>query len=164
MGLGDAAHAIITRGLTCGQTTACEFGTSITAGPFTLYCINPAVPQGSGGAGVGYTPYVARPLQPGEIAQLYQPLPDYQQYYVVPRDQEAEYLRRFLPVMITMKFGNVDVEKQYMVPYHRARVIFNTVSVINATRDRMSASVSNLKRITSRAVVVVTNFVLRRSE
>lgn len=159
---GNAAHAIITKGLTCGQTTACENGTMLTAGPFTLFCVNPAVdPVGGGG---GYTPYVTRPLQPGEIAQLYQPLPDHQQYYVVPREQEAEYLRRFLPVMITMKFGNVEVEKQYVVPQARARVIFNTVSVVNATRDRMYASVRNLKRVATRAVVTVTNFVLRRSE
>lgn len=163
MGQGDAAHAIITKGLTCGQTTACEYGTSMTAGPFTLYCINPFPIPGSGGPGAGGS-YVTRPLQPGEIAQLYQPLPDWQQYYIVPRDQEAEYLRRFLPVMITMKFGNVEVEKQYMVPTERARAIFKSVSVVNATRDRMSAAVHNLKRVTTRAVVVVSNFVLRRSE
>ena len=66
--------------------------------------------------------------------------------------------------MITMSFGNVEVEKQYMVPTERARAIFKSVSVINATRDRMSAAVSNLKRVTTRAVVVVSNFVLRRSE
>ena len=66
--------------------------------------------------------------------------------------------------MITMKFGNVEVEKQYMVPMERARAIFKSVTVLNATRDRMSAAVSNLKRVTSRAVVVVSNFVLRRSE
>ena len=163
MGTGDAAHAIITKGLTCGQTTACEFGTSITAGPFTLYCINPA-PIGGGGPGGAGGSYVARPLQPGEIHHLYQPLPDWQQYYIVPRDQEAEYLKRFLPVMITMKFGNVDVEKQYMVPTERARAIFKSVSVVNATRDRISASAGNLKRVAIRAIVTVSNFVLRRSE
>jgi len=161
MGTGDAAHAIITRGLTCGQTTACEYGTSMTAGPFTLYCINPFPIPGSGGPGGGY---ITRPLQPGEIHHLYQPLPDWQQYYVVPRDQEAEYLKRFLPVMITMSFGNVEVEKQYMVPTERARAIFKSVTVLNATRDRMSATAGNLKRIANRAIVTVTNFVLRRSE
>jgi hypothetical protein len=163
MGTGDAAHAIITKGLTCGQTTACEYGTSITAGPFTLYCINVDGPVGGGPGGAGGS-YVTRPLQPGEIHQLYQPLPDWQQYYVVPRDQEAEYLRRFLPVMIQMKFGNVEVEKQYMVPTEKARAIFKSVSVLNATRDRMSASAGNLKRVATRAIITVRNFVLRRSE
>lgn len=162
MASSNAAHAIITKGLTCGRTTACENGTMLTAGPFTLFCLNPAVDPGGGGPGGGS--YVARPMQPGEIAQLYQPLPDWQQYYIVPRDQEAEYFRQFLPVMITMAFGNVNVEKQYMVPQAPARAIFKSVSVMNATRDRMSVMVSSLKRLTSRAIVTVTNFALRKSK
>lgn len=163
MASSNAAHAIITKGLTCGRTTACENGTMLTAGPFTLFCINPAVKPGGGGG--GYMPnHVTRPLQPGEIAQLYQLVPDHQQFYVVPRDQEAEYFRQFLPVMITMSFGGVNVEKQYMVPRATSRAIFKSVSVMNATRDRMSVMVKGLKRLASRAIVTVTNFALRKSK
>lgn len=160
---GVAAHAIITKGLTCGRTTACENGTMLTAGPFSLFCVNPPTGDASSGGGGGYIPnVVTRPLQPGEIAQMYQPVPDQQQYYIVPRDQEAQYLRQYSPVMITLKLGSVEVEKQYMVPKGKARAIFNTVQVINTTKERISVFVSNLKRITSDAIVKVTNLRLRR--
>ena len=157
---GNAAQAIIMKGLSCGKTTACENGTMITAGPFTLFCINPFLKQGGGGGGY-YPKAVTRPLQPGEIQHLYQVLPDQQQYYIVPRDQEAEYLRRYLPVLIEIKIGGTTIEKQYMVPQDKAQVLFNIVEVINATKDRMKAVVDSMKRITTRAVVTITNFKLR---
>lgn len=159
---GNAAHAIITKGLSCGQTTACENGTMITAGPFSLFCVNP-IPEKQSGGGGGYMPnHVVRPLQPGEIAQLYQPVPDQQQYYVVPRDQEAEYLRRYLPVRIELKIGNVEVEKQFMVTTDKARIIFNNVQMMNTTKERISVAVSGLTRVVTEIVVKVTNFALRR--
>ena len=165
MAIGNAAQAIITKGLSCGQTTACENGTMLTAGFLSLYCANPfKEPGGGGGGGPGVGGNtVTRPLQPGEISQLYQPLPDSQQHYVVPRDQEAEYFRTFTPVKIELKIGKIEIDKQYMIPQGKARAIFNTVNMINATKDRVSASVSNIKRITSRVVVSVTNFALRRN-
>jgi len=156
---GNAAQAIITKGLSCGKTTACENGTMITAGPFTLFCIDPFLKKGGGGPGGFYN--VTRPLQPGEIQHLYQVLPDQQQYYVVPREKEAEYLRRYLPVLIEIKIGGTTIEKQYMVPQEKAQVLFNIVEVINATKDRMKAVVDSMKRITTRAVVTITNFKLR---
>jgi len=159
LGTGNAAQAIIMKGLSCGKTTACENGTMITAGPFTLFCINPEVPRGGGGG--GYYPIPVRPLQPGEIQYLYQPVPDKDQYYIVPREKEAEYLRRFLPVKIEVKIGGTTIEKQYMVPQEKAQVLFNIVEVVNATKDRMKVIVDSMKRITSKAVVTITNFKLR---
>jgi len=160
-GIGDAAQAIITKGLSCGKTTACQSGTMLTAGPFTLFCVNPVEDTGGGGGG-GYYPNHTRPLQPGEIQNLYQPVPDQEQYYVVPREKEAEYLRRFLPVRIEIKIGSKTVEKMYMVPQDKAQVLFNIVNVVNATKDRMKVVVSSMKRITTKAIVTVTNFRLRR--
>lgn len=161
-GLGDAAQAIITKGLSCGKTTACENGTMLTAGPFTLFCVNPVVAGGAGGGGGYYPKTVTRPLQPGEIQHLYQPVPDKEQFYIVPREQEAEYLRRFLPVRIEIKIGKKTIEKQYMVPQDKARVLFNIVEVVNATKDRMKVMMSGMKRITTQAIVKVTNFRLRK--
>ncbi len=158
---GNAAQAIIMKGLSYGKTTACENGTMITAGPFTLFCINPFLKKGGGGGGY-YPKTVTRPLQPGEIQHLYKVLPNQEQYYIVPRDKEAEYFRRFLPVLIEVKIGGKTVEKQYMVPLERAQVMFNIVEVVNATKDRMKAIVSSMKRITSKAIVTVTNFRLRK--
>lgn len=161
-GLGNAAQAIITNGLSCGKTTACENGTMITAGPFTLFCINPVIPREGGGGGGYYPKAVVRPLQPGEIQHLYQPVPNQEQFYVVPREREAEYLRRFLPVLIEIKIGKMTIEKQYMVPQDKAQVLFNIVQVINATKDRMKVIASGMKRITTQAFVTVTNFRLRK--
>ncbi len=161
-GIGNAAQAIITKGLSCGKTTACENGTMLTAGPFTLFCVNPVTPREGGGGGGFYPKAVTRPLQPGEIQHLYQPVPDKEQFYIVPREQEAEYLRRFLPVRIEVKIGSKTVEKMYMVPQDKAQVLFNIVSMVNATKDRMKVIASSMKRITTKAIVTITNFRLRR--
>ena len=149
-----AVKAVLMKGLTCGYTTACESGTSITAGKFTLFCYMPYRPpprpaEGSGGS---------RPMQPGEISQLYQPVPQPQQYYLVPREEEARYMRTRVPVTILFKMGERSLEKEYMVPEERARIVANVINVVNVTKERMSVTVKNIKRLYCKVKVKVTNF------
>ena len=140
------------KGLSCGKTRACQGGTLITAGSsFTLFCTTTAVYSEPIGGG-------SRPMQPGEISQLYQPVPPELQYYVVPREQEAEYFRSRVPVTITWKMGDRVIEKEYMVPEEKARILVNVMTAVNVTKERMSANLSGLKRVYTRAVVKLTNF------
>lgn len=148
-----AAQAIITKGLTCGRSTACESGTSITAGSFSLYCLTPMPIQTPTGGG-------SRPMQPGEISQLYQVVPE--QYYVVNRNQEAEYFRTRIPVTIKLTMGKFKVDKEYLVPEERARVIVNIANVYNVTKDRMAVTFSNVRRTYTKALVKLSNFRVRR--
>lgn len=139
------------KGLSCGKTTACQGGTLLTAGStFTLFCLKAIVSEPIGGG--------SRPMQPGEISQLYQPVPPELQYYVVPRDKEAEYFRSRVPVVITFKFKGKEIVKEYMVPEEKAHIIASVATAINVTKERMSAKLSGLKRVYTRAVVKLTNF------
>ena len=49
-----------------------------------------------------------------------------------------------------------------MGPQEKAQVLFNIVEVVNATKFRMKAIVGSMKRITTNAVVTITNFRLRK--
>ena len=155
MAIGLAGQVIIMKGLSCGKTRACQAGTLLTAGSsFTLFCATPGnLPVLSEPIGGG-----SRPMQPGEISQLYQPVPPELQYYVVPRDKEAEYFRKRVPVVITFRYKEKEIVKEYMVPEEKARIIASVASAINVTKDRMSAKLSGLKRVYNRAVVKITNF------
>ena len=106
-----------------------------------------AKPPGSGGG---------RALQPGQISQLYQVVP--QQYRVIPREKEAEFLRTRIPVQIKLNMGKFKVDKEYLVPEHRARTIVNVANVYNSTRERMSVTMSKLRRTYTKALVKVSNF------
>ena len=149
----NATAAIITKGLTCGLTRACENGTSITAGRFSLFCGLSAVPASSGGS---------RPYAPGEIGQLYQPVPPQDMYYVVDRSREAEFLRTRVPVIIKFEMGEYKVNKEYLVPEERARVVVKVVNMLNVTKERITVTLSNIKRTYSKAKVKLSNFRLRR--
>jgi hypothetical protein len=151
MSIGLAGQVIIMKGLSCGKTTACQSGTMITAGRFSLFCVIP--PPRSEPIGGG-----SRPMMPGEISQLYQPVPPQDQYYVVPRELEAEYFRKRVPVKILWRMGDKSIEKEYMVPEDKAHYIVNVAAAYNVTRERISAKLSGMKRLYTRATVKLTNF------
>ena len=154
MGIGLAGQAIIMKGLTCGKTRACQGGALITAGPLSIFCLpfdpdlTPIIPQGGGG----------RPMQPGEISQLYQPVPE--QFYVVDRRNEADYFRKRIPIKIALQFRGKTNEKEFLVPEERAKAIINVLNSVNKTKDRISVGVTSIKRIYNRIKIVVTK--LRR--
>ena len=147
-----AAQAIITKGLSCGRTTSCEGGTLVITGPFNLFCLT-AMPPRSMPIGGG-----SRPMQPGEISQLYQPVPEEWQYIQVPREKEAEYFRRRKNVVISVNLGKFKTTKEYLVPEEKAKIMFNIVNALNVTRERMSVRVTNMKRIYTKAIVKLTSF------
>lgn len=154
-----AAHSIITNGLTCGRNSACENGAVITTF-FSLYCTGEAPPEGGGGGGTGR--WVSRVLQPGEIQQLYQPVAPEQQYYVVPRDQEARYFKRPKYVSVKLTMGRIVVEKEFAVYDKRVRAVVQVINLINSTQERMSVVVKGINRISHYAIVKIKN--LRRTK
>ena len=147
-----AVKAVLLKGLTCGYTTACQSGTSITAGKFTLFCSTPLIRSEPLSTGGSY------PLQPGQILQLYQPVPDVDQYLVVPRNQEAEYFRQRVPVTVKLLLGDRSIEKEYLVPKEQAKIVVNVITLVNVTKERISASIKNIKRIYNRVAVKVSKF------
>lgn len=176
-GLGTLATTqIITGGFSCQQcigsppgsprvegspsTADCKAGIITTQ--FSLFCtVAPPPPPNTGlGGGGGHYPRDAwNKFNPGEIQNFYKPVDD---PYLVPRDREEQFLRKYKHVQIHFKMGNFEVEKDYQVPENRAKAIVKVLDVINATRDRIMVTASGLKRVTTRITVAVKNFRLRR--
>ena len=101
-------------------------------------------------------------MMPGQISQLYQPVPNADQYYVVDRAKEAEYFRKRVPVTIAFKMGKYETDKVYMVPEDKARIIVNIANIYNVTKERMSVTLTNVRRSYTKAKVILSNFRLRR--
>lgn len=155
-----ATTAIITKGLTCGHgpLDPCKSGLITTA--FSLYCTStpPTLPPSGGG---GPYPHDAwNKFNPGEIQNFYKPV-DPTDYLLIPKDQEAEYFRRYAPVKITFKMGDILVEKEYRVPEERRKVVIKAFSMVDVTRDRINIAITNMKRVTKGIVLTVRNFRLR---
>lgn len=168
-----ATTMIITKGLSCAPCSASPCGgspssggdhkTGIITSAFSLYCTltpptpTPTKPQGGGG---GIYPRPAwNKFGPGEIQDFYKPVPLEQQPYLVPRDQEAKYFQRNKKVTIHLKVSEwFDSEKIYMVPEHRARTILKIFNFLNVTRRSVGVVVSNVRRVTTEAVVRIKNF------
>jgi hypothetical protein len=158
-GLGTlTTTAIITKGMTCSPTgSVCKNGLITTH--FSLYCadyVPPPIHQGAGGG--PYPKDAWNKYNPGEINDFYKILPDEQQYYVVPRDQEEKYFQRHKIIKLELNFGNFRVEKEYSTPENRAKQIIKVMNVINATASRAKATVEKFKRLTTKAIVKIKNF------
>lgn len=153
--------AIITNGMTCNPSgTVCTNGMITTF--FSLYCVEEPVKPVSSGGGGGYMRDAWNKFNPGDIHKFYKPVSQENQYYVVPRDQEAKYFQRHKIIVMKVKLGERTIEKEYSVPEKRANVILKVMNVMNATINNIQTSVSNIKRITSEAVVSVKNFRLKK--
>lgn len=156
-----ATTAIITKGLTCGHgpLDPCKHGLITT--PFSLYCtgiIPPPKPSGGGGP----YPYDAwNKFNSGDIKNFYKPV-SIDDYYIIPRDQEERYFRRYKLIKITLKIGDFISEKEYSVPDNRAKAVFKVFNFINATKDRIDIVVNNIKRLTTEAVVKIKNLRMKK--
>ncbi len=172
-GQGTLATTLITtRGLFTAASvplgfTALSFGAGIT--PFFRLYITEAPQPNNYIAAAG-----SRVYAPGEIAQMYQPIDPktglridakkqdgVEEYLVVPMDKEAEYLAGNKIVTVTFNFAGKTMEKVYSVSNHRAKTIVEVINVVNATKDRISVTLSGLKRVTTRAIVEIRNLRLR---
>lgn len=155
-GLGTpATTSIITGGLDC--TPACI---GMITSHFSLYCTEvPPDPDADGGGG----PYPANSgawNQIQDIGDFYKPVPE--QPFVVPLDQEADYFRRKKQVVLKFKIADIEVEKIYMIPESRKKGIVTVFNLIDVTRQRISATAGNVKRIASRAVVAIKNLRVKK--
>lgn len=154
-GLGTAATTLITtKGLWIddGITSALEFGAGIT--PFFRLWVGP-VPTPP------VNPYVAaagsRVFLPGEIQNLYKELRAEQQYYVIPRDQEAKYFQRNRLIKVHFSFAGKDIDRTYAVSENKARLAFKVINLMNDTKKRAHVSITNFKRVATMAKASVRN-------
>jgi len=143
--------AIITKGLHCGP--ACQ---GIITTRFSLYCKEVVVTPPPGGGGGPYPGPAWNKID--NIQQFYQP---YEQPYILPRDREAELLRKHTIVTLTIDIGNIHVEKTYRVADKRRGAVVKIFNLLDVTQSRLSASITGLKRIATRAKAFITNLKLK---
>ncbi len=154
-----ATTAIITGGLTCGHGPLDPCKSGIITSAFSLYCSEaPTVTPPSAGGGP-YPCEAWNKLNPGEIQDFYQPVPV--EYYMVPREKEVEYLRRYKPVKITIKMGKLVYEKEYMVPETKRKIVVETFNLLDATRSRINVTIDGVKKVASGINIAIRNFRLR---
>jgi len=162
-GLGNlATTAIITNGLTGGHSPVGNCKHGIVTSAFSLYCsgfalpIEPTVTK-TGGGGGGYPGSAWNKFGPGEVQNFYKPVPTEQQYYIVPRDQEAQYFKRRRIVKMVVSIGGKTFDREFSVDENKARFIIKATSVINSTYSNMKIIGANIKRRIHKAKVTITN-------
>lgn len=165
-GLGTTATtAIITKGLTCGQggTAACRSGIITTH--FSLYCTGIRPKEEGVGGGGPYPGDAWNKISAGELDNFWKPVDNINQPpYIVPRDKESEYFRRYNHVVLRFKMGNFEVEKEYAVPESRAKTIVKVLNVANVTFEKIAVSVKSIKQLATKMVVTISKVRLRRTD
>lgn len=158
-GLGTiATTSIITKGLDCGPACA-----GVLTGHFSLYCDIVVVPPPNLGGGGGGYPRAA--WNKFDSAQdFYQPVKD--QYYEVPREEEANFFRKYVNVTLKINIGEIKVEKTYRVPEKRAHTTLRFFNLLNVTQERYKATITNLTNIINKAKIKFYNLrvIKRRDE
>lgn len=154
-----ATTLLITKGLPVNDLSIneqiCSFGAGITPW-FSLYCrIKKETNPISGGS---------IPLLPGEIQSFYRKLPNPQQYYIVPRDKEAQYFASYNNITITVKIGESETEKTFRVRKSQTKHIVTVLSLINVTKKLVSTTINKVKRISTTGFVSVKNIILRNDK
>jgi hypothetical protein len=171
-GQGTLATTLITtKGLftsaSIGSGTVLTFGAGFTP-LFGVYIteVPPAPPPpppkttyfGSGGS---------RPYAPGEFAKSWKyinpttGLTSSELWPVIPLDQEANFFRRKKLFTVKMQFGEKKIEKIFPISEKRAKTIIEVINVVNASKQRVSASVSGVKKRTTAAMVKIGNVFVR---
>lgn len=139
--MNPAVRSVLTNGLPCSSIAEGANGyTLLTAGMFTLCCspipkdpvIPPVVPLNvrTGGGGPVTN---ARPLYPPSEPDL---------VYIDPH----KVMGRRVPITITFKMGDHEVEKIYTVSISKADVLVRVMNIVNNSKKKVSASASNIVR------------------
>jgi hypothetical protein len=140
---------IITGGISC--LPACSGGL-ITANIFSLAGCFEIVVKPVGPTGGSY------PLAPGAIHDLYQPVGE-PSYLVRPEDRKLFNDAR--SVVIRVKLGDFETEKEYLVTPRRANMVVRIINFLNKTEEKFRATASNFTRM-SKNVVRALNFRKKR--
>ena len=82
------------------------------------------------------------------------------QYYIVPRDQEAEFFRRRKVVKLEVKLGDNVVTREFSLPKGQAPYVIKALTITNATFTNMKVAITNLKKKIHDITISVSN--LRR--
>jgi len=155
-----ATTAIITKGLTGGHAPLDPCKSGLITTPFSLYCTGIVPPPVGPGGGGPYPRDAWNKFNPGDIKNFYQPVPE--EYYIIPRDQEERYFRRYRHIKITVKLGTFTTEKEFSVPEKRAKIVMKAFNVLEATKENIDLAITNIRRITSDIVVKVKNLRLKK--
>lgn len=99
------------------------------------------------------------PFLPGQIHDFYRPVDSpYQVPYTFPLPTD----KKKIPVTIRITFMGKITEKNYMVNQKRRDIIVNVLNLINRIKDKMSVTVTGIKRVPARITAYVKN--LRNNE
>ena len=157
-----ATTAIITGGLTGGHAPVDPCKSGIITSAFSLYCQYTPPPVVSNGGGGG--PYPGRAwnkFNPGEIKNFYKPV-KLTDYYIVPRENEAEFFKRRNIVKMVVKVGDLIVEKEYAVPEKHIKMLVKASNVVNYTREQIDIVVDKVSNVITNIVVSAKNLRLRK--
>lgn len=135
--------AIITKGL---GAPACN-GLITTRFDLLVFSAHIATPADHGGS---------HPMLPGEIQNFYKEVPAEQQPYLIPRDQNFD-LTPKRHVVLTVKFGEKTLEKEFLVSDKRARMIVKILNFANTTKERVNVTLSGFKKVVKSTLIKVKN-------
>lgn len=164
-----ASTAILSKGLTCGKSSACQFGTLITT-PFDLFCKREKKPTkriASGGGGP-YPGPAWNKFSPGQLWQLYKPINTIDElgdlfkqidtpsssvssvpYYIVPADQEHQFLDLDTRnISIEMSIQGRRFTKEFLVSGMRRKNV--QISDIEQAKPSTSVNIQSVHKTTSR--------------
>ena len=147
-----AVVSVLTKGLTCGMSEACEGGTTMTAPYFTLWCKNNLARNIRGGGGVAYPNALSGDVARATAPNINVPQSDPDLIYIDPK----KVMGRRVPVKMKFKMGDYEVEKIYTVSTSKAEILIKMMNLVNASKHKMSATMTNLKRKTGKLSILYT--------
>lgn len=148
----NLTNGLLTRGLGV-DLPACKTLITMNFHLFTLEVI-PGVAAYGGGV----------PLAPGEIKDFFKPIDP----TTFPDPMDSSFFNnpvvtgepRTVKEIITvkLKIGERTIEKEFAVPKKRVKTIVKVANFINATKDKISITLSNIKRIKNNINTKIFNF------
>ena len=146
-----AVISVLTKGLTCGVTSACEGGTTMTAGLFTLWCgpVEAPPPPPTSGGGPAF-PNALSGGVPNNMPTLNYPNSPPDLVYIDPN----KVMGRRIPVKMNFKMGEYKVEKIYTVSTSKADVLISVMNFVTSSKKKMNVSMMNLKRKTDKLSII----------
>jgi len=147
MSIGIGGQKIITKGMGVGYK-ACD---ALITTHFSLYCRDVVVPPVKPPAGGG-GPYPGKAWNKFDSAwDVFKPV-DKDHY------DPSKVFKTKKEIVLKMKFGEKNLERIYLVPINRAKIIIKVINVINASAKHYKFAVSSAKRVLHGIKINITNF------